>query len=410
MLRTADLEYELPSDRIATHPVTPRDSARLMVLRRDGSGQAEDLHVRDLVGVLRPYDLLVLNTTRVLPARFLGMREDTAAKVQGLYLGPAYESQGLSVPPTAAVSNRCVEGKISEGDTDRAEPRSVARVWRVLLKMRRFREGTRVRLFDRSGNPSDVVLGLVSRAAAAGPDGAEAGWIVAVDSPEAPGTPDSVVLERVGLAPLPPYILASRKKEAEAPVDSRDDLEKYQTVYADPAQASSVAAPTAGLHFTPALLRALAEMGVSTASVVLHVGLGTFKPVETEFVEQHPMHAEWCVLPAATARAIAETRARGGRVVAVGTTAARTLESFADVAAITDDAATSTRILITPGYRFRHVDALMTNFHLPRSTLMAMVAAFLGERDGLARLLAAYREAVQMGYRFYSYGDAMVIM
>jgi S-adenosylmethionine:tRNA ribosyltransferase-isomerase len=383
------LEYELPPERIARHPVEPRDAARLMVAPRFAGAPAEHALVRDLPRFLRAGDLLVLNTTRVLPARFVGVNEGTGAGVQGLYLSP-------HGPPPAQSGQR--------------------RRWQVLLKMRRHRAGARVRLLDRHGRASDVVLVLEGRA-----EDDDGGWIVAVESPDGEGATDQELLGRVGLAPLPPYILASRKREEEAgrgcaedEAGAAYDLETYQTVYADPARAGSVAAPTAGLHFTPRLLGELDAMGVRTAGVVLHVGMGTFKPVETEFVEQHPMHAEWCTLPAATARAIMETRRRGGRVFAVGTTSARTLESFDDLGEITSDASKATRLLITPGYRFRNLDGLMTNFHLPHSTLLAMVAALLEEPGkapgGLARLLAYYREAIAREYRFFSFGDAMLIV
>lgn len=384
MLRTTDLDYELPAGRIATHPAEPRDSARLMVVPRKSDRAPEHAHVSDLPRFLRAGDLLVINRTSVLPARLLGVNEATGAKVQGLYLSGA---------PADAAGRR----------------------WHTLLKMRRFREGARIRLLNRHAGPSDVVLVLDHHA-----EEADAGWIVRVESPDPHGAPDHVILDRVGLAPLPPYILASRRREEEKggsgePSPDHDaeiehDIETYQTVYADPSRAASVAAPTAGLHFTPRLLARLEATGVRTADVILHVGMGTFKPVETEFVEQHPMHAEWCTLPAATARALVETRARGGRIVAVGTTSARTLESFNDPASITADATLATRLLITPGCPFRTVDALLTNFHLPRSTLLAMVGALLGETDAVARLLQYYREAIERGYRFYSFGDAMLVL
>ncbi len=216
---------------------------------------------------------------------------------------------------------------------------------------------------------------------------------------------------------MPPYILSSRKREEEAGAPHPDDeaealhdIETYQTIYADPARAGSVAAPTAGLHFTARLLEELAGMGVRTANVTLHVGMGTFKPIETEYVEEHPIHAEWCTLPAATAQAITRARRDGGRVIAVGTTSARTLESFDDLHAIAEDVTKATRLLITPGYRFRNLDGLMTNFHLPRSTLLAMVGALLDGPDGLARLVGCYREAIGRGYRFFSFGDAMLVL
>lgn len=379
MLRTADLDYELPAHRIATHPVEPRDTAKLLVTRRSVGGRPRHASISDLPGLLRAGDLLVLNRTTVLPARLIGINEDTGAKVQGLYLGAAPAAHG--------------------------------RRWRALLKMRRFRQGARVRLFNRHGEASDVVLVLEDRAT-----DDEGGWYVRVESPDAAHTEDQRLLARVGVAPLPPYILASRRAENETnlptnPTSEVDhDLAVYQTVFADPAHAASVAAPTAGLHFTLELLKQLQSVGVHTAEVFLQVGMGTFKPVETEYVEQHPMHAEFCTLPAATARAIMQTRAAGGRVIAVGTTAARTLESFADLDSLVTDESLSTRLLITPGYVFRNLDGLLTNFHLPRSTLLALVAALLGAADGVDRLLGLYREAIEREYRFYSFGDAMLVL
>ncbi len=228
------------------------------------------------------------------------------------------------------------------------------------------------------------------------------------------------MLESIGLTPLPPYILAARKA-AHDEGDDRVDREQYQTAYASPAQAASVAAPTAGLHFTPALLAALAARGIDRTDVVLHVGAGTFKPVETDTVEAHPMHAEWCSMSAAAVGEIQRTRAAGARVVAVGTTSVRTIESYAPLAAAAElPDHLSTRLLVTPGARFAWTDAMMTNFHLPRSTLMALVAARLQEPDepplpdgappGVERLKAAYREAIARGYRFYSFGDAMLVL
>ncbi len=194
-----------------------------------------------------------------------------------------------------------------------------------------------------------------------------------------------------------------------AAAHDRADRAAYQTVYADPGRSRSVAAPTAGLHFTPELLAALAARGVERAEVVLHVGLGTFAPVECEFVEQHPMHAEWCHMPASTAAAIARCRARGGRVIAVGTTSARTLETFTpEELAAGQDLSRWTRILITPGHRWRNADGLMTNFHLPRTTLLALVASLFD--GGAEELLRHYRQAVERRYRFFSFGDAMLVL
>ncbi len=388
MLRTADLDYDLPPDRIATRPVEPRDAARLMVVHRANPDEPRHHHIRDLPTLLAPGDLLVVNRSRVIPARFLGRRLDTGGRVEGLYVDSTPDGH-----------------------------------WRIMLKARRFREGAPIELLNRDAQPSGIQLTLLRR-------DAEDTTLWHVTAGEGDSRHTALdVLERIGLTPLPPYIRARRKTE-HADVDDADDRARYQTVYA--AEAGSVAAPTAGLHFTRELLDRLAGAGVGRADVTLHVGLGTFKPVETEFIEQHPMHAEWCSMPEATAIAIREGRGRGGRVIAVGTTAARTLESLALGAA--DHAktrhgvaghpeaghpeaghpeaghpeATQTRLLITPGHQWRSTDALLTNFHLPRSTLMAMVAAKLP--GGAAQLTRLYAHAIDRGYRFYSYGDAMLIL
>jgi S-adenosylmethionine:tRNA ribosyltransferase-isomerase len=215
------------------------------------------------------------------------------------------------------------------------------------------------------------------------------------------------VLEAMGWTPLPPYILRARKC-AHEPSDEGVDREHYQTVYAD--TPGSVAAPTAGLHFTPALLARLAERGVRRAEVVLHVGAGTFRPVESEFVEQHPMHSEWCSMNSAAIDAVRTTLASGARVIPVGTTAARTIESYAAVIEGGGQAPAmmETRLLITPGYEFRWMDGILTNFHLPRSTLLALVAALL-PGDGVEAIKRAYMHAIASGYRFYSFGDACLI-
>lgn len=232
------------------------------------------------------------------------------------------------------------------------------------------------------------------------------------------GGPAAEVLEAVGLTPLPPYIVRARRHSGRVAYE-HEDHERYQTVYAS-GEAGSVAAPTAGLHFTPKLLAMLRNAGVGLESVTLHVGTGTFRPVETEFVEQHPMHAEWCSVSPETVERVRATRAARGRVFAVGTTAARTLEAYAGAAESGGcPASLSTRILITPGYRWRWVDGMVTNFHLPRSTLMAMVASLLegadggtgdGTGGGVSALLGHYRRALAAGYRFYSFGDATLVV
>jgi len=364
LLRTSDLEYDLPETSIATVPAEPRDAARLMVVDPVGSSV---LHrsVRDLPEFLREGDLLVLNTTRVLPARLLGRRADTGGRVEGLYL----RSDGAG--PDAR--------------------------WIVMLRAKRPRENVRISLTAEGGALADADLVLESPV-----EGEPGTWRVRVlgRDGEAPGE----VLARVGLTPLPPYILKARE-HAHRHVADVFDRERYQTVFAG-TDAGSVAASTAGLHLTPDLLAKLRAKGIGTAEVVLHVGTGTFKPVETEFVEQHPMHTEWCFMSETTRDAIARTRQIGGRVIALGTTSARTVEAFLADPQQQPGQWVQTRILITPGYTWRGVDGLLTNFHLPRSTLMAMVGARLG---GVDRLKSLYAEAIGLGYRFYSYGDAMLI-
>lgn len=435
MLRTSELEYELPERLIATTPAEPRDDARLLVCNRRGE-ILDHVRFRDIGRYLRGGDLLVRNTTSVIPARFKGLREDTGARVQGLFVATPEESKS---------------------ETGVGVGRDGLLLWHVLLKTRRAKEGKRVVLFDHEGGDSGLRLlllrQLTSRDAssdghsAAEPDG---GWLVRVEDVHGAVLPlaTMAILDRIGWTPLPPYILSARKHaehgangaaivmeeepagrsisgvwsdapsservgvRREDPNDDARDRAWYQTVYADPRLTGSVAAPTAGLHFTPALLESLTATGVDTTDVVLHVGLGTFRPVETEYVEQHPMHAEWCRLPGGAASAIAATRSRGGRVIAVGTTAARTLESFPAVGVGSADASRESRLLITPGYRFGNMDGIITNFHLPRSTLLALVAALFepGDERGIERLRRIYAEAIARGYRFYSYGDAMLVL
>ena len=445
MLPTADLDYPLPEELIATAPAEPRDSARLLVVSRTDPSMVQHRNVRDLPEILRPrsiraamrHDLLVVNATRVLPARFRGVRIDSGGHVEGLYIQPA---------PGGTVAGGA-RGEGSEGG-----PR-----WLVLLKMRRMKPGVQVRLLDRHDRDSGVMLRLVERyrEEAEGVPSAQfaatereepgdssgvqtgegkggGGWIVEVLAPTlnlSAATTAADLLEYVGLTPVPPYILSARRKSHTSVPEDRDRL-TYQTVYATGRHErpghGSVAAPTAGLHFTPGLLERLLDAGVQRSEVNLDVGLGTFKGIETPFVEQHPMHTEWCCVPSETARAIVSLRSQrvqagsttslaGARLIAVGTTAARTLESFENIDDMLRRPARGTNLLITPGYKFRHVDALLTNFHLPRTTLMAMVGAFL-EPDpdrpgqGIERLKAIYAEATRERYRFFSFGDAMLIL
>ena len=349
----ADLyDYDLPRELIAQEPLADRAAARLLHVRRADGGIAHR-HVRDLPDILRPGDLLVVNDTRVVPARLVGRRAATGGRWEGLFLRLAAEAP---------------------------HPGS----WVVLAQTRgRPALGERVILVDRAGHDA-LQLALVGRA--------EGGAWLAV--PDAQGS-FAEILDRVGRVPLPAYIRGG--------VEQPGDVERYQTVFAR--EAGSSAAPTAGLHFTEPLLAALAARGIARASVTLHVGLDTFRPITAERVDDHPMHTEWCCCPAETAAAVAATKARGGRVVAVGTTAVRTLETAARHAG-PDAALTawsgSTDLFIRPGFPFRAVDSLVTNFHMPRTTLMVLVSTLAG-RDLVAR---AYEEAIRERYRFLSYGDA----
>lgn len=364
MLRTAELDFELPERLIATRPCEPRDAARLMVLRRSDPAFVLHTQVRELPGLLCAGDLLVFNRTTVVPARLSGRRRATGGRIGGLF--------------------------VRELD--------VAEEWAVLLQSGgRLASGDVIDLDDGAGAPTGVALRLLAR------EGEE--WSTRLEG--AAGASARTILERVGATPLPPYILRARKLAGDTAPDALDRA-WYQTVYADPASGGSVAAPTAGLHFTPGLLDRLRGEGVREAFVSLRVGLGTFKPVTAQTIEEHDMHAEWFDAPAATLRAIEAAARGGGRTIAVGTTSARALESAPASCNLSAGASGWTRLLVTPGHAWRRVDGLMTNFHLPRSTLLALVSALLPE--GPARLLAAYREAVRLEYRFYSYGDAMLIL
>ncbi len=367
MLRTRDLEYDLPRELIATAPAEPRDSARLLVVR---SNQAPEHAVfRDLPEFLDAGDRLVVNTSRVIPARLLGQREDTGGKAEGLFL------EFGSEPGT----------------------------WVCMVKARRFKPGARIRLFDRYGAPSAHAVELVDQDAKV-----PGAWIVRLiggpwDSNEVFRSHSMAVLADIGHVPLPPYIRSARREGGQLD-EKAQDHDRYQTVYADPAEAGSVAAPTAGLHFTPSVLEALAERGVVRRDVTLHVGAGTFREVAAEHVEDHDMHHELCHAPSAVMDDLKATRRQGQRVVAVGTTAARTIEAGAG----RPGGWFETDLLITPGYQWKLASALITNFHLPRSTLMAMVAALLP--GGVEQLQAVYTAAIEQRYRFYSYGDAMLVL
>jgi S-adenosylmethionine:tRNA ribosyltransferase-isomerase len=353
-----DLDFELPGELVAQSPAEPRDASRLLLLPR-GGGPTRHLRFADLPDLLAPGDLLVLNDSRVLPARLAG-RKASGGKVELLLVEPLPDGGEPGEGPAAGVG---------PGRGER---------WRAMGQASKpIRPGARL---DLGGLVAEV-------------EEAEGEGFYAVRFDRA-GADLLAALERVGRMPLPPYI---RREPSEA------DRERYQTVVAR--EAGSVAAPTAGLHFTNELLARIAAWGVEVATVTLHVGPGTFLPVRARRLEDHRMHAERYEVPVATARAHAAARARGGRVVAVGTTAVRTLESATSNGGIRPGPG-RTDLFIRPGHLFRAVDGLVTNFHLPRSTLLALVCAF----GGPERVLAAYREAVAARYRFFSYGDAMAIL
>lgn len=339
-----DFNYHLPQELIARYPAPERDASRLMLLDRNAKTIGEDIFAH-LGRYLQPGDLLVMNDTRVIPARLFGSKE-TGGSVE-LFLVKRLSDDGSE--------------------------------WECLLRgSKRFREGQKV-LFDAGMSARVITRQSVET------------WRVAFSGIE----PFDLWLEREGHIPLPPYLQRD---------DDARDRERYQTVIAE--VPGAVAAPTAGLHFTRELLAALAAQGVGSACLTLHTGLGTFKPVRVDQVEDHRIHHEWYAIPAETADAIRLTKERGGRVVAVGTTSARALEFAADDEGRVRPGAGEADIFIYPGYRFRVVDSLITNFHLPESTLLMLVAAFAG-RDFV---LDAYREAVARGFRFYSYGDAMLLI
>ena len=340
-MKTSDFYYELPKELIAQTPIEKRDESRLLTLDRQ-TGEWEHHHFFELPVFLRPGDCLILNNSRVLPARLLGQRLPGGGACEVLLL------------------------------IDRGE-----RTWECLVRPgRKMRTGAKLR-FGNGELTAEVVEEL--------PDGNR---MVRFDY-------EGIfleVLERLGKMPLPPYI----KEELQ-------DQERYQTVYSK--VVGSAAAPTAGLHFTPELLEKIRAMGVGVGYVTLHVGLGTFRPVKEDTIEDHEMHQEYCVIPQETADLINETKARGGRCICVGTTSCRTLESWAAEDGHMEAKAGWTGIYIYPGYRFKVMDGLITNFHLPESTLIMLVSAFAGRE----RVLRAYEGAVREKYRFFSFGDAMFI-
>lgn len=359
-MRTDDFDYTLPGELVAQTPVEPRDHARLLVIDR-ASGTVQHSRFYELGDYLNPGDLLVANESKVLPARLLGYKVGSGGKAEVLLLRPAPQPE--------------------EGGT---EPR----VWEALVSPgRRIQDGTALGFGDPMEGPY-LEAQVIARTGLGG-------RLLRFNQPPRP------LLDRLGQMPLPPYIH-----------ETLSDPERYQTVYAN--TEGSVAAPTAGLHFTKGLIERLEGRGISFTTVVLHVGLDTFRPVHEEKIDEHPMHREWYELPSKTAEAINRAREQGGRVVAVGTTSVRVLETAARAqgrfpSRRLDKVAASegwSQLFIRPGYRFELVDAMITNFHLPRTTLLMLVSAFAG-RDIILR---SYEEAIRERYRFYSFGDATLII
>jgi S-adenosylmethionine:tRNA ribosyltransferase-isomerase len=355
-MRTDLFDFDLPSDRIALRPASPRDAARLLVVRPGSSAELEGRVVRDLPDLLRPGDQLVVNDTKVIPAQLRGRR--------------------IGRGPDAGIEATLIK-------------RLDGARWQALVKpARKLVPGDVVRFGEEGGV---CFLGQLDATVEAKGEAGEVTFGFAFHGPAL----DAAIAER-GEVPLPPYIAARR------PADDRDRAD-YQTLFAR--EAGAVAAPTAGLHFTPGLTAALAARGIAVHTVTLHVGAGTFLPVKADDVAAHKMHSEWGQVSAGTATALNAARAAGGRIVAVGTTSLRLLESAARDDCTIAPFCGETAIFITPGYRFRAVDVLLTNFHLPRSTLFMLVAAF----SGIEVMKRAYAHAIAAGYRFYSYGDACLL-
>lgn len=344
-LTTKDFFYDLPEELIAQTPAEQRDSSRLFVLDRAGASFSHR-HFYDIIDYIRPEDVLVVNASRVIPARLLGVTEKTGSSMELLLLK-----------------------MLPSGD------------WETLVRPgKRAREGARFRFGDVL---CAEVVGM----------GEEGNRVVRFTYDKEKYSDIYAVLDEVGNMPLPPYI--TKKLE---------EKERYQTVYAK--TEGSAAAPTAGLHFTPELLERIKAKGTEVVELTLHVGLGTFRPVKVDKIEEHHMHAEHFVITEDAAQRINERRRRGGRIIAVGTTSTRVLESVTDEDGVVHPMEGETKIFIYPGYRFKAIDALITNFHLPESTLLMLISAFADRET----VMAAYAEAVKEKYRFFSFGDAMLIV
>ena len=362
-------DYELPPERIAQNPVSPRDSSRLLVVNPDNYAHRI---FRDLPALLQRGDLLVMNDTRVIPARLYGQKS-SGAVVEVLLLEELQPNVWLAlVKPGRRLQPGAEILFFPLGDKEAGEQGSRGAEEHLLTH------------YSPLPTPDSLTATVIETDAETG------GRVLQFQVPE--GVSVIQLLDKFGRIPLPPYI-----------TDSQAEAEQYQTVYAE--NPGSAAAPTAGLHFTPELLKRLQASGIEQAFVTLHVGVGTFRPVEVEDVKTHQMHGEWIEVPAATIEQIRATRSRGGRIIAVGTTTVRALEGAAASGELQPFCG-KTNLFIYPGYQWRVVDGLITNFHLPRSSLMMLVSAAIGRE----RLLALYQEAIAQQYRFYSFGDAMLIL
>ncbi len=359
-MRVDLFDFDLPPERIALRPVSPRDAARMLVVRPDAATELTDAHVYDLSDLLQPGDALVVNDTRVVPARLNGIRRRET-------------SQGEGVQVEAMLHKRIAADR-----------------WLALARpAKRLAPGDRIAF---GGEGGACLFGTLDATVEGKGEGGEIELRF-----DLAGAALDEAITAIGHIPLPPYIAAKRDDDAQ-------DRADYQTMFAD--AEGSVAAPTAGLHFTPSLVEKLAARGIETHRVTLHVGAGTFLPVKADDTTDHRMHAEWGEVSNETAQALNAVKARGGRVVTVGTTATRLIESAASASGELAAWRGETDIFITPGYRFRFIGGMLTNFHLPRSTLVMLVAALIGH-DTQKR---AYAHAISTGYRFYSYGDACLLL
>jgi S-adenosylmethionine:tRNA ribosyltransferase-isomerase len=367
-MKLSDFDYTFSEELIATHPTPARDDSRMMVVNRSEQS-VKHSSIRDFPLFLRKDDCVVINDTRVFSARLMGKKE-SGGKIEILLL----REKSSVIPAKAGIQNslKLLDPRLRVDDKC---------VWRCITNQTKASKTGQKIIFD------DGLIGtIISR------DGDE--LLIEFNKPE--------LIEKVGLPPLPPYILKARSRKQET--GGMNDKQRYQTIYAK--HTGSAAAPTAGLHLTDKLLQKIKETGAKIATVTLHVGLDTFSPVRVDNIEDHKMHGEEYFVPEETVKSIEKARQNGGRVIAVGTTTVRALESgVSDSGLITDHKPLTTHLFIIPGYKFRIVDCILTNFHQPKSTLLMMVAAFAGRKF----ILNAYNEAISQKYRLFSYGDCMLI-